>query len=266
MVKSKKIILIIIIVLVLLIVLAIVALNLLPALNVTNTISNVTGSSKDQEKSSEELEFEFLNSFTNIDYSETDQDVVIPMFEYEASQENKYEINVHIPKINFETCKSINDEILETFGRKVLEIVNDPDIELTKYNVDYLSYFNDGVISLVIKCTLKEGSNPQRIIIKTCNYNVNEEKLLTFKDVINEKNLDELKIQEQINNVTRIRNTNTQESADQGYNVYVRDLSSSEYEIANIDSFYINNEGEVYILFAYGNKNFTETIDVIKVN
>lgn len=266
MLKNKKLIITIMIILLIFIAIIITALFVLP--NFSKEIQSRNNSTKqtttEQEVPEEELENKFLSIFTDIDYNQENQEIISTVYEYQRNEENKYEVNVHIPKINFETCKGINSEILEIFGRKLLDIVQNNQ-EFTKYNVDYVSYSNQGIISLIIKCTLKEGSSPQRVIIKTYNYYINEERLITLEEIIKNKNIDEQKLQEQIYKKTRQKNENAQALAEQGYNIYVRDLSSAEYEIANIENYYLGNDGNVYIVFAYGNKNFTETIDIIRL-
>ena len=266
MLKNKKFIVTVMIILLICILLILATMFILPYFNKNSQIQNIAntiGQKTEDSESEEELEKDFLNLFSNVNYSDENQEIVSTLYESKQEEENRFGVDVHIPKINFETCQDINDEILETFGRKLLNIRQEA-TEYTKYNVDYVSYTNDGIISLIIKCTLKEGSNPQRLMIKTYNYYINEERLLTFDEIISSKGLDEQKIQEKINNTIRAKNTNTKELAEQGYNVYVRNTNSNEYQISNIENFYINDNGEVFIIFAYGNKSFTETIDLIK--
>ena len=36
------------------------------------------------------------------------------------------------------------------------------------------------------------------------------------------------------------------------------------YKIENITNFFLNEEGKLYIVFAYGNQNFTSEFDIVK--
>ena len=49
-----------------------------------------------------------------------------------------------------------------------------------------------------------------------------------------------------------------------GYPVYERNLESEIYKIENITNFFLNEEGKLYIVFAYGNQNFTSEFDIVK--
>ena len=49
-----------------------------------------------------------------------------------------------------------------------------------------------------------------------------------------------------------------------GYNVYSRDVSNDMYKIENSKEFYLTND-TLYIIYAYGNDNFTSEIDLIVI-
>ncbi len=212
----------------------------------------------------EKIEDNFLKLFSNVTYDENEDDLVKSVLEVEKSVENRYDIKAHIPKINLETCTSINDEIVEIFGGKILSVL-DNEQEYTRYSLDYVYSVNDTIISLVIKATLKEGNNPQRSIIKTYNYDVSTSSEIELSSILESKNLNKEEIQKQIMNTVSLKNTDAQTLSSQGYNIFVRDLNSDEYKIENVENYYIDKNGQIYIIFAYGNNNFTETIDVIKL-
>ena len=44
----------------------------------------------------------------------------------------------------------------------------------------------------------------------------------------------------------------------------LRNLESEIYKIENITNFFLNGEGKLYIVFAYGNQNFTSEFDIVK--
>ena len=84
-----------------------------------------------------------------------------------------YEFNVNIPylNINHDSAKQINEEINSLFYNKVNNILMNSN-QYTVYSVTYKAYLNDNILSLIISATLKEGQNPQRVIMKTYNYNL----------------------------------------------------------------------------------------------
>ena len=81
--------------------------------------------------------------------------------------EEKYDIKANIPIINInnEKISNINKEINGLFMDKVNSIVTNKNntISPTIYTVDYTAYLNENMLSVVIKATLKEGNNAQRL-------------------------------------------------------------------------------------------------------
>ena len=59
--------------------------------------------------------------------------------------------------------------------------------EYTIYNLDYIAYTNENILSLAIMGTIKEGDNPQRIIVQTYNYDLETEKDVTVKEILDKK-------------------------------------------------------------------------------
>lgn len=157
---------------------------------------------------------------------------------------------------------TINSEIINTYGTKLIDIVYNWK-EYTLYNVDYISYVNNNILSIVIKSTIKEGSNPQRVTIQTYNYSLENDKQVSLEEMLSLKGLKRADIQSKIITQMREKNTNAEAMASQGYNVYVRDIRSEEYLIENIKTYFLGEEGHLYIIFAYGNTNYTETMDII---
>lgn len=208
----------------------------------------------------------FKNLFTNLEYTENENEAITLSYEFEQSEEGKYDVNVNSPLLNIETdtAKTVNDEIDEIFGRKLISIVKENTV-YTKYTVDYIAYTNNNIISLIIKATLKEGNNPQRLIVKTYNYDLEENKILSLEDYIVKMNLDKGSIQAQITSYVREKSETVDTGLAEEYNLYVRDVRSEKYLIENVEDYYIGEDGKLYIVFAYGNNNFTETTDVIIV-
>ena len=53
--------------------------------------------------------------------------------------------------------------------------------------------------------------------------------------------------------------------AQSGYNVYQRNPEDEMYKLENIQNFMEGPNGELYIIFAYGNNNYTSEMDVIEI-
>ena len=48
-----------------------------------------------------------------------------------------------------------------------------------------------------------------------------------------------------------------------GYKVYKRDLNSEKYLLENIDTYFVDQNDNLYIVFAYGNNNYTSELDLV---
>lgn len=260
MLQNKK---IFIIILISIIIAMIITIGIVLMTNKNNT-NNKQENNIEKGVNTEELESNFRSAFYNVEYSQNEEDIVVLEYKMKEIEQKKYSVNVNLPRINLDTeeANSINNEIINTYGTKLLDILRNSQI-YTVYNVDYITYINQNILSIVIKSTLKEGSNPQRLIIQTYNYNIEKNKKISFDEILSLKNAEKQEIQSTIIKIIREKNANTENVSNQGYNIYVRDIRSDEYLIENIETYFLGQDGHLYIIFAYGNKEFTETMDVI---
>ena len=129
--------------------------------------------------------------------------------------------------------------------------------------MDYVSYINGDILSLIIKATLKEGSNPQRVIIQTYNYNLATGQKVNVEDLIAQRNLVQSEVQTKINDTVRKAKEEAEILVQSGYTVYNRDLNNSIYQLANIENYFLGPNGDLYIIFAYGNQHHTAEIDIV---
>lgn len=199
-----------------------------------------------------------------VERKDANKELVYTSYEKDEKSDGKYEVKVNIPTINInnQIIDKTNQEINNIFGNKVNSILSQEQIK-TVYSVQYQSFINNDILSIIIQSTLKEGENAQRVIIKTYNYNLKTSKLMSFDDIIKEKNLNK----EDISNVIieEIKRENEQAKAlkELGYSVFNRDLTGDMYEVENIDNFFIDKNGKIYIIYAYGNTNYTSEMDLV---
>lgn len=225
----------------------------------------------------EKLEKNFRNIFENtLDYQgynvnttgvtklDSTKDLIYTWVGTQRVIENKYDIKLNIPKVN------ISNTSVEKFNEKVKGLYVDKanDIILnaknnTVYTVEYMSYINTNILSLVIKSTLKEGNNPQRVIIQTYNYNLSTNEEITFAQMLEIKGLQENKAKDIVLAKIQKANIEAERLKSLGYNVYVRDLSSDIYEMKNTSNFILGPDNNLYIIYPYGNNNFTDEMDVV---
>ena len=196
----------------------------------------------------------------NVNYDE----LIETKYNVNEKKETKYSIVAKIPlfKKETETTKKINQEIFNTFGGKIVDIITNSNTD-TIYNLGYVGYINDNILSLVIKCTLKEGTKAQRTIIQTYNYNIDEDRIVTLDEIMQKRNLDKEKVQNQITQeITKLSKQNAS-FANQGYNVYVRNPNDDIYKVENTPSFFLGKNKTLYLVYAYGNNDYTSETDLV---
>lgn len=185
--------------------------------------------------------------------------------------EGKYEINANIPVVNIGTARgqNINKEIKTIFQDKLASIIANARtkevVEKTIYTVDYTAYINENILSLVIKSTIKEGTNVQRLIIKAYTYNLSTNEEITLANMLDMKRKDTAEIEKETLRVVREAIGKTDNLAALGYNLYERDMNSTMYKIENSDNYFLGPEGTIYIIYAYGNSNLTSERDIVVV-
>lgn len=230
-----------------------------------------------EEKTQEELKKEFNNLFNNsVEFNGYDtsnipklvenKPIVYTTYELEENKEDKYEVDMHIPVINIKNTAGSNfNKITQTiFANKAMEILKDAKV-YTIYSITYTGYINGDVLSVIIKSTLKEGTSAQRIIVQTYNYNLATGEEITFEEILKQKQIDVNEVSKKINTeITKsIKEANKIQIS--GYQTYTRDLNDEIYQIQNISTFFIGQDGKIRLVFAYGNNNFTSEMDIIEI-
>lgn len=196
------------------------------------------------------------------------KDVVYTVYENKEKKENEYNIQVSIPEINIKSDKidKINKEIIDVFKTKAENIIKTINREEVIYTVEYAQSINSDILSVVIKSTLKEGNNAQRVIVKGYTYNFITNEVLDFKDLILIKQINEKDITKEIKKVIKENIDKSQTLINLGYNVFERNLDDKIYEIENIDNFFYGPNEVLYIIFAYGNNRYTSELDIVEIN
>lgn len=226
-----------------------------------------------KEEESLKLAFDdlFDNKIHNKDYDisklekkDDQKDIVITKNQKNEKEDGKYELNVSIPTINLkgDIIQKYNQEIQNIFEAKANAVITSANVN-TIYEVKYASFVHDNILSLVIKSILKEGNNPQRMIIKAYNFNLDEQKEIGFYDMASKKNLDKNVVEKKILNEIKWKNHQAEQLEQTGYQVYKRDVASQIYKFENIKNFFTDDKGNLYVLYAYGNNNITSELDVI---
>lgn len=197
--------------------------------------------------------------------TEKNQKLVYTQYEKKETRTNNYDLEIHIPHINVksEIVDQYNKEIEDVFVNKARNVLQSENKNII-YTVEYVADVQDDILSVMIRSNLKEGTSAQRIIIQTYNYDLRNNKEINLEEVLKIKNIDKSELQGKITDSIKIEQKKVEDLEKLGYNVYNRDASNSMYEIENSKEFYLTND-TLYIIYAYGNDNFTSEIDLIVI-
>ena len=179
------------------------------------------------------------------------KDIVYTAYSNSETVEGKYSINVNIPVINIQgnVVSGYNNISQTVFADKISSIMANSTV-YTIYNLDYTAYINNDILSVAIMATIKEGDNPQRIMIQTYNYNLSTGQNVTIRDILANRDIDEKVIENKISDTIEKASEDASKMAESGYQVYQRNPDDEIYNIDNIQTFIEGPEGELYIIFA----------------
>lgn len=231
-----------------------------------------------KEKEDEEiknLRENFLNIFDNniekvsayngsVNKIKEDEDIILVAYDTQEQEEN-YMVDFKIPyfNINSDVAKQYNQQIKSVFKDKSENVLSSKSRKNIIFNVKYKAYENGNILSLVILSELKEGESNERIIIQTYNYNLETNKMIGIDDIIKQKNIDTKSANNEIKNEINNSQEQNLKLAELGYNVTIRDVNKDEYKIENSKEFFLGQNGYLYVIYPYGNDEFTSEMDVV---
>ena len=202
------------------------------------------------EKTKEEyalLEANFNGLFTNelkvnsesidVEKIKGSNDIVYTAYDIKQEDETYYSIDVKLPIININTSyiKELNQQIKTDFYESANSYMRQKEMNVV-YSVDYAAYINEQILSIVVKASLREGENPEKIIVKTYNYNMLEDKEVSLEDLITYKGTSVEFVQNTINDEIKTAYDNAVIIADQFGHMYDRDLKSDMYKVENTEN------------------------------
>lgn len=229
-----------------------------------------------QEKTQDAIKSDFNDLFTNelnlgtfdttgIQKNDQTQEIV---YSLSTERVNEFcEINLNIPVINIRSdlSNTFNSMTQADFVNKANEVIQNTDsTKKIIYTVDYTAYVNSNILSVVIKSTLKEGNSAQRVIVRTYNYNLSTNQEASLVDLITMKMLNKDEVNNKIMQVVTAENQEAENLQNMGYNtVFVRDLTSDIYSVDSAGAYFLGPNQELYIVYPYGNSEFTSEMDII---
>ena len=198
---------------------------------------------------------------------ESHEELVYTVYEL---KDDAYGVNVKIPTINInnEKIMDINKEISSIFQEKANQILLNTDEEIKKqtiYNVEYTAYVNENILSLVIRASLKEGTNIQRVIVQTYTYNLSTNEEMTLGNILNIEGKSTKDVQTEIYNTIQEAIDNSQNLSALGYSTVNRDINDSMYLVENSNNYFLGPDGVIYIVYAYGNASYSSEKDIVVI-
>ena len=232
-------------------------------------LPQLTENQKNQHKDEFETIFENkVNYLENNSYKisklESNKEIIYTGYKNNETKLNDYELKVNIPYINInnDTIEEFNSQIKDIFEKKAKSIINTQSNNVI-YTVDYSAYVANNILSLVVRSTLKEGMNPQRDIIQTYNYDLTNQKEYTIDDMLNTKGITKKEANQKIREEIKSQQEKSDELDKLGYQTSKRDYTSDTYNINNVTEYFMGKDNALYIIYAYGNENNTNEMDVV---
>ena len=203
------------------------------------------------------------NGYDDSEITKTDKDkpLIYTSISLDEESDGKYDINVSLPVVNIQGV-SYNSITQNNFVNKLNDIIDNAQV-YTICDMNYTAYINDDILSVAIMASIKEGDSAQRIIIQTYNYNLKTGQDVSINDILQIKELNLKDVDSRIKTIVRKVAEDSESMHSTGYNVFERDTESEIYNVENIDCFILGPQGELYIIFAYGNDSFTSEMDII---
>ena len=103
---------------------------------------------------------EFYSNYndTNITKIDDTKELVYTFYEDNQNVSGKYSMNIHIPVINIQSdvVTGFNNLTQSIFVDKINSVMAGTEV-YTIYNLDYIAYVNNNLLSVAIKATIKES-------------------------------------------------------------------------------------------------------------
>ena len=239
-------------------------------------IGLILGITKEEEDAEiKELKENFLNIFDNkldiinpyngnIEKIKNDADIIFVAYDTQEQNED-HTVDFKIPyfNINSEMARKYNQQIKSIFKDKSESVISSDSQKDIIFNVKYKAYENNNILSLIILSELKEGNSSERIIMQTYNYNLQTNEMVNISDIISEKNIDKTIANNRIKNEINSSQEQNLKLSELGYNVTIRDTSKDEFKIENATEYFLGEKGYLYVVYPYGNNEFTSELDVV---
>ena len=87
--------------------------------------------------------------------------------------------------------------------------------------------------------------------------------MVSINDIINKKNINSQEADNRIKSEINSSQEQNIKLSELGYNVTIRDTNKDEFKIENAKEYILGQKGYLYIIYPYGNDEFTSEYDVV---
>ena len=210
-------------------------------------------------------QIEAYQSSVNIKKIDDSKDIVYSYYQKQEKKENNYDLDICIPFFNIDNdvTKKYNEAIERDFIKKAESVLESQNSNVI-YTVQYIATVEEDILSLMIRSNLKDGSSAQRVIIQTYHFDLKNNKEVTLEDLLNRKGIAIADVENKVKQQIAIEQKKVEDLKALGYNIFERNAEDAMYQVKNTEQFFIKN-GNIYLIYAYGNEALTSELDLIIV-
>ena len=211
-------------------------------------------------------QIEAYQSSVNIKKIDDSKDIIYPYYQKQEKQVNNYDLDICIPFFNIdnEIVKKYNEAIEGDFVKKAESVLESKNSNVI-YTVQYVATVEEDILSLMIRSNLKDGSSAQRVIIQTYHFDLKNNKEVTLEDLLNRKSIQIADVENKVKQQIETEQKKVEDLKALGYNIFERNAEDEMYQVKNTDQFFIK-DGNIYLIYAYGNEALTSELDLIIVS
>lgn len=208
----------------------------------------------------------FKNSLT-IEESQRDKvdsSIVQTGYQIQNNDDSFYTIQVDVPTIqlNTQTAVDLNAQLKNDFYQNALGYMVQTERHIY-YTVSYQAFYKDNYLSIVIKSSMKSGNDPESVIVRAYVYNIESNELVSINEMLEHTGITSKKAQSAIDKEIKAANNRSKTLAVEFGEMFTRDVESEEYLVENAKNFFLTDEGNLYIVYTYGENETTNEIDII---
>ena len=208
----------------------------------------------------------FKNSLT-IEESQRDKvdsSIVQTGYQIQNNDDSFYTIQVNVPTIqlNTQTAVDLNAQLKNDFYQNALGYMVQTERHIY-YTVSYQAFYKDNYLSIVIKSSMKSGNDPESVIVKAYVYSIESDELVSINEMLEHTGITSKKAQAAIDKEIKAANNRSKTLAVEFGEMYTRDVESEEYLVENAKNYFLTDEGNLYIVYTYGEDETTNEIDII---